>query len=86
MAINEPSETALRVYPNPAGNYVVFELVRKETVGTVTITEITGRPVTNFPLSGEKTVWETKGIKPGVYLYRLQTHEWSSSGKLMIKP
>jgi hypothetical protein len=86
MAINEPSETALRVYPNPAGNYVVFELLRKETVGTITINDITGRPVAAFPLTGEKTVWETNGIKPGVYLYRLQTHEWSTSGKLMIKP
>lgn len=86
LIINELAETVVRIYPNPAGTYVVFESLRKEAVGTITITDITGRPVTSFPLSGEKTVWQTEGVNPGVYLYRLQTHKGSASVKLLIKP
>ena len=77
---------SVKAYPNPANDYVIFELQNPVHAGALTITDITGRPVTTFPLSDEKTVWQTHGIKPGVYLYRMQTQRGSSSGKLVITP
>jgi hypothetical protein len=86
LAVSEPLVSPLKVYPNPAGDFVIFELQNTNVQGAINITDITGRPVATLPLTGEKTVWQTEGMKPGVYLYRLQTPEGSVSGKLMIKP
>jgi len=86
-AVNqEEIKIPLFVYPSPANEYVIFEQHTTGKNGTITIADITGRPITSFPITGEKTVWQTEGVKPGVYLYRLQTPEGSASGKLMIVP
>jgi hypothetical protein len=84
LSINELSETTLRVYPNPASNYMVFELQKAAQNGIITITDITGRPVASFSLTGEKTVWETVGLKPGVYLFRAETGQVVTSGKIVV--
>lgn len=84
LGINEAKETYARVYPNPAGNYVIFELKTPVSDGRITITDLTGRPVANFPLTGEKTVWQTGGLTSGVYLYRIEGATAVSSGKLVI--
>lgn len=76
----------LEVYPNPAKDYVLFELEKTLPSGTITISDITGRLVSTIALTDEKTVWQTAGVLPGVYLYRLQTPEGASSGKLLLVP
>lgn len=91
-----------KVYPNPANEFVVFEIDPSigtryvvslppnqslpETSQTITITDIAARPVAFIPLTADKTVWQTDGITPGVYLYRLQTLEGTGSGRLLITP
>ncbi|MBW6490089.1 MAG: T9SS type A sorting domain-containing protein [Lentimicrobium sp.] len=77
---------AITAYPNPASDYVVFEMQKAVQNSIITIFDITGRPVAAFPLTGEKTVWETAGVKPGVYLYKLQTPDGFGSGKLLLSP
>ena len=86
LAVNEPLVSTLKVYPNPAGDFVIFELKNTNVQGAIIITDLIGRPITSFPITGEKTVWQTEGVKPGIYFYRLQTPDGSASGKLMIKP
>ena len=76
----------LLVYPSPAIDYVIFETVSNIQGAVITITDIIGRPVATFPLTDDKTVWQTNGKRPGLYLYRLQTKEGSASGKLLIAP
>ncbi len=76
----------VKAYPNPTNDFVVFEVHNSLPYGTITITDITGRPITSFPITGEKTVWQTEGVKPGVYLYRLQSGLGIACGKLMIAP
>lgn len=84
--VEEVAKNVARVYPNPANSYVIFDLQTKIPVGTITITDFTGRPVTSFPIAGEKTVWQMAGLNPGVYLFRMQTLEECTSGKLLITP
>lgn len=82
----EEIKIPLLVYPSPAIDYVIFEQHTAGKNGTITINDITGRPVTSFPMTGEKTFWQTEGVKPGVYLYWLQTAEGRGSGRLLIAP
>jgi len=77
-------ENALKVYPNPANEYVVFESKTIKS-GLISISDIYGRTVAQIPVTGEKTVWDARGIQPGVYLYHLNNSKYIASGKLMIR-
>lgn len=74
----------VKVYPNPANDYVVFELKKPLPSGTITITDLMGRTVDSMQITGEKTVWQPAGIPSGVYLYRIKGATSVASGKLLI--
>ena len=80
---NKFEKTAIRVYPNPATENVVFEtdLIGK---GFISITDIHGRPVAEVPVTSDKTVWDASNVAPGVYLYRFNNGTYTSSGKFLI--
>lgn len=141
-------ENKLKVYPNPARDYVVFELLtaanNKKTVisnpgagtgacvrnppttsqsagknptvngshnsegiphstakgktqgfgMTVVLFDVFGQEVTRLPvnplsgskpLSGFKTVWDTRDIKNGIYFYRLEIDETVFIGKIVVQ-
>lgn len=81
-----PINIKVKTYPNPASEYVVFELKQPLPSGTITITDLMGRTVATMPVSGEKTVWVTEGVKAGVYFYNLQNPDGEVSGKLLLSP
>jgi hypothetical protein len=70
----QPGQRALKVYPNPARDYVVFE--RNGTQNTqqkqdyIQIRNIFGQLVETLEMHGNKTVWNMEGINPGVYFYK----------------
>lgn len=73
----------LNVYPNPAKEFVMFECLNMES-GMITISDIYGRRVATLPQAGEKTVWNSLEVKPGVYLYRYENKNDLSVGKFLI--
>lgn len=87
IGINEETDqNGLRIYPNPAKEYVVFEYVYNSpsrNSQTITITDIYGRAVAEIPVTGVKTVWDVGGLAPGVYLYQIKNGKLSATGKLM---
>jgi len=91
MDVIEPCdrESPLHVYPNPAGEYVVFECPLLQAGGNdrdvVSITDVFGRKVAEVELKSGKTVWDCRGLKTGVYLYRFSYENGTKSGKLVIK-
>lgn len=74
----------VRVYPNPAAEYVVFELEKPIQNASITLTDITGRQIKTVTITGAKTVCETTGVPSGVYLYRIDGANTVASGKLVI--
>ncbi len=83
VGVNEFLLTGFKAYPNPANGYVIFESPTIST-GLISITDIFGRLVAEVSVKELKTVWDTKGIKPGVYLYHLNNGMQMTSGKIMI--
>lgn len=77
-------EYSVKTYPNPARDYVLFELEKPLPSGNISISDITGRLVETVALTGIKTVWITKGVKPGVYLYQLIGSGYFTNGKILI--
>ncbi len=86
----ETGNAALQVYPNPAGEFVVFALVtpRPPEGGeprTVQIFDVYGRQVARLPLNNEKTVWDCSAVPNGLYLYTMELNGKILSGKIVIR-
>lgn len=75
--------------PNPASTWAAFDytLANDESIGIINITDITGKEVTAFDINGKQgqLVWDTRTVKPGVYIYTMTSSGSSTSGKLIIK-
>jgi len=76
-------ESTMKVYPNPATEYVVFES-QIAFSGFITVTDIYGRIITEIPVKDKKTVWDTRSVRPGVYLYQMKNSSFITTGKFMI--
>jgi hypothetical protein len=89
-----PQNETLKVYPNPANNYVVFETenpanviareARPRQSHTITITNTYGQQITTLQVKDNKTVWDTRSINSGVYFYSLMIAGEFKSGKVII--
>lgn len=90
LGINEPEITCqLSIYPNPANEYVVFDL-KEDLTGNylmqqmVDITDAYGRFVDRIINSKGKTIWDTGNVTSGVYLYHFYGGTSIKSGKVLI--
>lgn len=89
MAIKEhsPGLDALKVYPNPATDYVFFERqgtqLNPQKQDNILINNILGQVVDSFKMRGKQTIWNTKGIKPGIYSFKIEGSNYS--GKVVIR-
>jgi hypothetical protein len=99
IGINEKTDQSkIRIYPNPANEFVVFEVEvgtrhvvslpgnqsKSGNRQSISITDIYGRKVAEMPATGEKTVWLTGEVKPGVYLFQFGNEKSIKSGKIVI--
>ncbi len=83
---DNPYASLLRVYPNPANDYVIFTLNTTQSVKTkITITDIFGQEVANFPLKKQKTKWNLKGLAKGVYFYHSAIAGKQVFGKIIVR-
>jgi hypothetical protein len=83
------SLTNLKVYPNPATDYVNFDYELPEYVrnATVVITTMTGKVVQQFDLKDTKgqVLWDTRTAENGIYFYALKQGKTTlASGKVSI--
>ena len=86
ISINHPELNALKVYPNPAKDYVVFEQQGPQTIhpkqNAVQITNIFGQVIQTLKILGKQTVWDTQQVKPGIYFYKTEGSNYF--GKVVI--
>jgi hypothetical protein len=85
-------KTKLRVYPNPAKGFAVFEtlgvkgLTLSQTLNTrVIVIDVYGQTVAELPVTSQKTLWHTDGVENGVYFYRVEIEGDVLSGKIVIQ-
>lgn len=85
---NEANDYGIKVYPNPAKDYVVFEhaLSLKNDYYNIIISNITGQVVHSISLKRTQgqTVCDTRQLKPGVYFYTIKSTGFTDTGKLII--
>jgi hypothetical protein len=78
----------IQVKPNPAKQWAAFDytLPDNENTGSIIIRNTSGSIVEIIEVSGKQgqKLWDTRRIKPGVYVYTLKTAGFSKSGKIVI--
>ncbi|MCK4638128.1 MAG: T9SS type A sorting domain-containing protein [Bacteroidales bacterium] len=74
---NITNEKVIKIYPNPATDYVVFEIPPSIPPNggknVILINDVFGQVVETLSLKNEKTVWDTREVSSGTYFYCLQS-------------
>ncbi|OYT13864.1 MAG: hypothetical protein B6I19_02865 [Bacteroidetes bacterium 4572_114] len=87
--IDEADGPAIKVYPNPAGNWVVFdyELPGAEKKGGISIMDVTGNLIEKVIIFGNRgqRALDIRNCPAGVYFYTLSTGSLRRTGKLIVK-
>jgi hypothetical protein len=78
----------LRVFPNPANEYIIFQLINFSPITMVSRCQILiansyGQPITQIPITGNKTFFDCSHLSPGIYFYQFQTNQKTYSGKFL---
>jgi hypothetical protein len=72
----------IKVYPNPATEYLVFEGSNNKPLNLL-ITDIYGK-VIKQEIIGDRFIWNTEGVNPGVYFYVAGDGSTTVNGKFVI--
>ncbi len=84
-------KSGLKVYPNPAKDYVVFEfevrgsMFEVRETREIRIMDVFGRKVLRKQIIEEKTVFDLRGMRNGIYFYNLEVEGMVYSGKVVIQ-
>lgn len=88
-ALAEAYGLSISVKPNPAKAWAAFDytLPSGSTSAIISIKEITGKTITEIPVSGKQgqEIWDTRNIPPGVYIYTINANGMLQSGKIIIQ-
>ena len=84
-SVNENTPGRIKIYPNPATNFLILESLSEEENLTVIFRDAYGRIFREQKLASSKTIVETGSWKPGFYSYVVfQKDVQLFSGKLSI--
>jgi len=80
-------ESKIRVYPNPAKDYVAFEVrsLKFEVGSKIRVFSVLGEEVKKLEVKGERTVWDCSEVKDGIYFYRMVMDGRIIPGKFIIQ-
>jgi len=81
------SRGEVRVYPNPAREYIHFRFVQNPTSkASIEVYDVMGKVVrsVNATLHTEEVTLDVRGLSPGIYSYSIRTSEMNYSGKFIV--
>jgi hypothetical protein len=76
--------TDIKIYPNPASDFIYFELSDNSDDATVEIFDMQGRKVVIQEISGKQQI-SVSHLDKGLYIYKLVQNGIAQSGKIMIE-
>lgn len=84
LGVSEIEESDVKVFPNPASEFMVFDIDDSSTSATVELFDIQGRKVLSQQLSGNKQV-SIRHLDKGLYVYNLNFNGRLYKGKIVVK-
>ncbi len=88
IAIFDNQSINVSVYPNPTHSNIIVSLNGEDlSPGTsFVLMNMSGVRLMQIPVTGNKTIIETRNITPGIYLYQVQSIDGKNAvGKLLIQ-
>jgi hypothetical protein len=86
-AVEDYTEHNLMVFPNPAKNIVYVDLHDYKSVISITLFNSKGEVVREYPvaiLNGETAKFDLIDLKPGIYYFRIDCWNYSTSATKLI--
>ena len=80
--IHTPTVKSIKVYPNPTGGVIYFQL--PSATGTVHIADLTGRNIYSQIVNSRQSI-DISGVSPGIYILTLQSGNQVYQKKLIKK-
>jgi hypothetical protein len=89
-AIENHYENVIKVYPNPAKEFVVFDYSspyppRGGKYPVIVVTTIFGQEVIKIQVKSEKTVWDCREVEDGIYFYSVEIEGNWYAGKVVVR-
>jgi len=91
LGIGEQTYSRLKVYPNPAKDYIIFEMPQNKNKSELYITDIYGAIITKINIPAQSSTehhrsiqWDCKDISSGVYFYQVEIWGMVYQGKIVI--
>jgi hypothetical protein len=79
-------EFAVSVFPNPASEFVIFEMERPEKEITIEVFSSSGQLVMKSVTSERSFRWDSNTVQQGIYIYRISAPGMvNRSGKLVLR-
>ena len=89
LGAQEHKAGGLQVYPNPAGDYIIFETSAAPPKGgepaSVIVMDIFGQEVARKQVTSEKTVFDLRQWQQGIYFYQVEIKGSVYSGKFIVQ-
>lgn len=82
--VNNPSKSEIRLYPNPAKEFIMIELNDNSNSATIEIYNIQGRKVLYQRITDKEQI-QIRDLPKGIYLYKIFNHGIHSTGKFQIE-
>ena len=79
------TNSVMRIYPNPAREYVMIETDKSAMGGSIQISDAMGREIFLQPVISSLTKIETSALTKGVYFVRLNATGWITIRKLVLE-
>jgi hypothetical protein len=83
VGINEPKESRLSLYPNPATDKITVELSGATQSGNLTIVDIEGQELITRQSNESKILFDISNLTSGVYFVRLTNDKIVDVGKFI---
>jgi hypothetical protein len=83
---NDYFTSQVRVYPNPSSNGETIYFYSPESIQSIEIFKLDGKPVHQVHFSDRPQIYQLKNFnRKGIYLVRLQTENYSVNKRIVIK-
>ncbi len=82
---NVLTEGTLKIYPNPATEYLTIEVDKEFIHNTATLFDVCGKPVLKLPLNGGSNTINISGIAEGFYSIVISNGETKITQRLIIR-
>lgn len=80
-----PSSLELKIFPNPASDAVSVTLPQEFERATLSVLDLTGKPVFHQDAEGTKTQVDVSGLPAGVYFLMAQSSDQSAVKRIMVR-